>query len=302
MQIHIYRTTVLAVLHVVLGRNTELESDSVHARDGGLISAETMQNRTTLEAYMANDRLRTAMARPPGYTCESLALALGVDPSTVQRWVSGERVPRVATCAQVATLLGVSIDELWPELARKAKGQKLDPDFFCLYPQRGDVPAAFWGEQLEKAAYRIWVLAFSAQFLPDGDAEFPKRLVIRAAHRVDVRLLFGNPKSAAVELRGLEEGIGAMMAGRIELVLGYIADAFGVPGIEIRLHGTTLYNSIYIFDDEMLVNVHTYGAPAVQSPVLHLKQRGGRLFAYYMAALERVWALAVPAEKPRKRS
>jgi hypothetical protein len=195
----------------------------------------------------------------------------------------------------------VSIDELWPELARNAKGQKLDPDFFCLYPQRGDVPPAFWYERPEKAAYRIWVLAFSAQFLPDGDAEFPQRLAIRAIHRVDVRLLFGDPKSAAVELRGLEEGICEGMAGRIDIVLRNMADAFEVPGIEIRLHGTTLYNSIYIFDDEMLVNVHTYGAPAVQSPVLHLKQRDGRLFAHYMAAFERVWALAVPAEKPRKK-
>jgi hypothetical protein len=45
-----------------------------------------------------------------------------------------------------------------------------------------------------------------------------------------------------------------------------------------------------------LVNAHAYGAPAAQSPVLHLRQLpGGRLFEHYLASFDRVWELAKPA-------
>ena len=62
-------------------------------------------------------------------------------------------------------------------------------------------------------------------------------------------------------------------------------DAFDQPGIAVRLHGTTLYNSLYRYDDHLLVNTHTYGVAAGQSPVLHLRRSpGGRLFDHYMGA------------------
>ena len=39
-----------------------------------------------------------------------------------------------------------------------------------------------------------------------------------------------------------------------------------------------LYNSIYVADDQVLVNTHVYGAPAAQAPVWHLhKLAGGEL-------------------------
>jgi hypothetical protein len=39
-----------------------------------------------------------------------------------------------------------------------------------------------------------------------------------------------------------------------------------VENIEIRLHRTVLYNSIYRDDEQLLVNQHTYGIPAAQAP------------------------------------
>ena len=74
-----------------------------------------------------------------------------------------------------------------------------------------------------------------------------------------------------------------------------MVDALHEPGVAVRLHGTTLYNSIYRYDDELLVNAHAYGVPASQSPVLHLRRfPGGRLFDHYMASFERVWETAQP--------
>ena len=40
-----------------------------------------------------------------------------------------------------------------------------------------------------------------------------------------------------------------------------------MQNIEIWLHRTVLYNSIYRADDQLLVNQHTYGIPAAQAPV-----------------------------------
>jgi hypothetical protein len=65
--------------------------------------------------------------------------------------------------------------------------------------------------------------------------------------------------------------------------------------VELRLHTTTLYNSIYRLDGDLLVNTHAYGFPAAQSPVLHLRRlAGGSLFDHYQASFERVWAQARP--------
>jgi hypothetical protein len=65
--------------------------------------------------------------------------------------------------------------------------------------------------------------------------------------------------------------------------------------VEVRFHATTLYNSIYRFDNDLLVNAHVYGAPAAHSPVLHLRRLpGGRLVDHYQASFERVWEQAHP--------
>ena len=64
-----------------------------------------------------------------------------------------------------------------------------------------------------------------------------------------------------------------------------------MENIEIRLHRTVLYNSIYRADDQLLVNQHTYGIPAAQAPVFCLCDTdGGEMAALYLDSFERVWA------------
>jgi hypothetical protein len=64
----------------------------------------------------------------------------------------------------------------------------------------------------------------------------------------------------------------------------------GLDGVEIRLHRTVLYNSIYRSDDQILVNTHIYGATAANSPVLHLHRvPGGDMVTTYLESFERVW-------------
>ena len=68
-----------------------------------------------------------------------------------------------------------------------------------------------------------------------------------------------------------------------------------MENIEIRLHRTVLYNSIYRADDQLLVNQHTYGIPAAQAPVFCLcNSDGGEMASLYRESFERVWAGSSP--------
>lgn len=44
-----------------------------------------------------------------------------------------------------------------------------------------------------------------------------------------------------------------------------------IPGVRLRLPGSTLYASIFRADETMLVNTHVYGSTAARKPALHLR-------------------------------
>lgn len=65
------------------------------------------------------------------------------------------------------------------------------------------------------------------------------------------------------------------------------------PGVQLRLHDTTLYTSVYRADDAMIANPHVLGLPAAQAPALHLRRLGGGgLFDTYADLFDRVWDTA----------
>jgi hypothetical protein len=96
--------------------------------------------------------------------------------------------------------------------------------------------------------------------------------------------------------RGTEEKFGIGIVSRAELALKHYEPLRGCPGIEVCIHATTLYNSIYRFDDVMLVNTHVWGLSAFGAPVVHLRRLvDGGLFNTYSLSFEAVWATAKPA-------
>jgi hypothetical protein len=106
-----------------------------------------------------------------------------------------------------------------------------------------------------------------------------------------IRILLGDPDCPQVALKGQEEDIGDAIAAKIRnVLLAYYRPYASHPGINIKLHCTTLYNSIYWFDDDMLVNTHAYGVPANFAPVVHLRHlSSGTLFQTYARSFDRVW-------------
>ncbi|MGH2941243.1 MAG: DUF5919 domain-containing protein [Solirubrobacteraceae bacterium] len=252
---------------------------------------------------MPNERLRKAL-HDAGLRLDDLARHVGVDAKTAERWITKGRLPHPANRAQAARLVGVEEFELWPQLATGRRGQAISmAELVEVYPTRGDVPADSWYSLIESARAHVDVLVYSGLFLPDGRADLGTVLRQKTEEGVQVRLLLGEPSSEAVALRGREEGTGEGMAARVRLALHLLRDVVEAPGVQLRLHETTLYNSIYRFDDELLVNAHAYGAVAAQSPVLRLRRiAGGRLFDHYMASFERVWQDAAPAAADEAKS
>ena len=162
-----------------------------------------------------------------------------------------------------------------------------------VYPHRAAVPADLWARMLKGAGERVDVVVYAGPFLSEQNARLLALLRERAEAGAKVRML-GDPECAAIAERGAEEGIGDAMAGKIRNVLVLYQPIADVPGIEVRLHATTLYNSVFRFDEDMLVNTHIYGVPAAHAPVLHLRKlSAGDLFDTYADSFERVWAVAL---------
>ena len=118
-----------------------------------------------------------------------------------------------------------------------------------------------------------------------------------AAHGLRVSLLpeIWDPDGPNIAERGEEEGIGDAMTAKIRNALMLYRPVGAVQNIEIRLHRTVLYNSIYRADGQFLVNQHAYGIPAAQAPVFSLCDAGGgEMAALYLDSFERVWASSAP--------
>lgn len=246
---------------------------------------------------MSNERLRSSLATAE-LTYDDLAEQVEVDPKTVERWITTDRMPHRAHRLKVASVLGADEVFLWPKTKSDPRTiAASEAEFVALYPNRGSVEVDLWSSLLAGSKEQIDLLAFSASFLHDALPDFAEQIEAKARVGVRTRLIFGDPDSAAVKLRGEEEGIGDLLAARCRLTWAYWKPFLSTPGIEARMHGSTLYNSVFRFDDTTMVNAHSLGAAASHSPVMHIQKiAGGRLFAHYSNSVEQTWEAARPLE------
>ncbi|MGA4984387.1 XRE family transcriptional regulator [Streptomyces cellulosae] len=169
-----------------------------------------------------------------------------------------------------ASLLKCEVSYLWPDERTSAEVTASgNAELVQLYPHRSVVAPSLWTSLYAKATRQFDVLVYSGFWLTE-DAAFHRIVKEKNADGVPIRFMLGEPSSAAVAVRGEDEGIGTAMAGKIRNALINYGPLFGLPGVEFRLHGTTLYNSLYRADDELLANGHLYGVGAYMAPVLHL--------------------------------
>ncbi|MGC7095604.1 hypothetical protein ACPZ19_13120 [Amycolatopsis lurida] len=292
------------------------------------VPAGTEPASTVLKVLLRQRHLQSHGA----FSREYKKVAAKIDPSLASncpskaqfyRWQSGELVtiPYADHCIVLEAMLpGWKVDQLFepydgsgvdfvpaPEsddvdTSEATEDLNVPDEFVALYPHRADTPDELWTNLLLKANHSIDLFANASLFLPEGNPQAIDILRDKARNGTHIRILLGDPETSAMRLRAEEERLHAGLIGRIRMALAYYSPLVGEDGIEFRLHGTALYNSIFRYDDEMLVNQHAYGTYGYIAPILHLKRSpSGDLFDTYMKSFSLVWeeesrAVVDPAE------
>ena len=227
-----------------------------------------------------------------GLDTGSLAEVAEVSEKSVERWIRGTVVPYPRTRYRVAAILQEDESYLWPQAVDRSA--LAGAELVSTWPRRNDVPRHLWTELLRQADRNVDYLAYAGLFLSEEHADWIPTLRARAEAGARVRILIGDPDGRQLAYRDAEQKIGGGVTGRVSAVLSYYRPLADVAAI--RLHDTPLYNSIYRFDDEMLVNTHVYGLLAAHTPTMHLRRVDGAYFQTYLESFERVWASSRPLD------
>src|SRR3984957_19795245 len=218
---------------------------------------------------------------------DDVAARLEVDPKTVRRWPNGG-VPYPNSRAALAQLVGADEADLWPDEGGPLSGRSHPEELAAVYPHRRAIPRDTWTRFFESAEHEIGVLAYSALFLAE-DAGLLGIFADKAQSGIRVRLALGDPGSDCIAERGQEEGIGDAMAAKVRNALTLFRPLLKCENIELRLHRTVLYNSLYQADGQLFVNQHAYGIPAAHAAVFCFRESGhGDMVRAYLDSFQRV--------------
>jgi transcriptional regulator with XRE-family HTH domain len=237
-----------------------------------------------------NELLRRFLLQA-GLREDDVAAHLGVDPKTVRRWLNG-RVPYPHNRAAIADLLGVEDSDLWPGVGGTLTARIRPAELRAVYPHRLAVPRDGWIRFFSSAEREIDILAYSALFLAE-DRGILCLLEEKGQAGVNIRIVLGGPENpGGAQAR---EDLKDATPGRIRRALTLYRSVAEPESVEIRLHQTVLYNSMYRADDQLIVNQHAYGMSAAHAPAFCLRDTGdGEMTALYRESFERVWAAAMP--------
>lgn len=239
---------------------------------------------------MANDRLRAAM-QAAHLDIEDVARAVGVDPKTVQRWLTG-RIPRPRHRWALVDLLGEQEELLWPKEGGSAVAAKHTSEIVAAYAHRADAPLSLWSRVLFRSRQQVDLLGYAMLFFPEQHPDLPAFVAERCeTSSLKVRIVLVDPDSEETRQRDALERLGGTLPARIRTTMQHFAPLLSCPGVELRLVDVPLYNAVYRFDDQMLVTPYLYALHGFQHPLLHLRRLGEHgLFAAYADQFEALWS------------
>jgi hypothetical protein len=249
---------------------------------------------------MINEQLQDAIVTAD-MTIDIIAQMVGVDTKTVLRWVKG-RVPHPGHRKIVAKILNVREDIIWPvDKTRLVRVPTHTSEVVAAYAHRANVPSSIWWHLFLKAQRHIDLLGNAMLFIPEQNPGLVTLLKEKCHLSCKIRLAIADPTSIYIQDRDKEERLGGTLPDRIRTTLYHFRDILDYSGIEIRYHRTPLYNSLFRFDDEMLVTPHLYGLHGSKAPLYHhrrLEEDG--IFANYLSHFEAVWATTVSLDSVKQ--
>jgi hypothetical protein len=189
-----------------------------------------------------------------------LARAVEVDVKTVDRWIRG-RTPRTRTRLAVASLLGDAEANLWPKARPdQAPGTTSTAEVVGAWAHRADVPTDLWLSLLETARERIDLLGYAYPFLFELAPQVIATLRQVSTAGARVRIAVADPDCPHVAERDALEQLGGTLPGRIRLALMWLSNLDGLVDVTVGVHRVHLYNSVFRFDNQMIVTPHLFRA------------------------------------------
>ena len=242
----------------------------------------------------ANAALRNRMLSR-GFSKARLAASTQIDERSIQRWMDGQVRPHAENARRVATTLECEPSDLWPEVFSPFPSSVSGSIAATVYTSRAHIPVGVWIDLFSTAKSEIDICVYGGTFLYDTVPGFNRLMADAAGRGVSTRFLVGDPSSESVKRRGEEEGIGPSLPSRCALTLDRLAPLAAHEGIELRVHSTTLYASMFRIDDSLIANHHILGSPASDNPAIQFSRAAGEnLWNTYADAFNLIWASASP--------
>jgi hypothetical protein len=220
----------------------------------------------------------------------ALAAAVGVDVKTVNRWLAG-RVPHRRTRLAVAQALSESESNLWPQSRPDMNsGTPATAEVLNAYAHRADIPNELWISLLRSAVERIDIIGYAYPFVFELLPDAAEIVSAKCRGGACVRLAFADPDCAHVFERDTLEQMRGTLPGRIRNALSMLGPLTDTPGCAIGLHTTHLYNSVFRFDDQMIVTPYLVRARGYQHAALHLRRLSSHgIFESFSDQAEQIW-------------
>jgi transcriptional regulator with XRE-family HTH domain len=247
---------------------------------------------------LANEQLKQAL-RNAGLEIDDLAVKVGVDVKTAQRWLSGSRTPHPRHRRRVADILGVPEQQLWPDQVpgHDRAGQDATGEILDELTGGGDGPD--WRELLEAASQRAWLLDLTlGDVLTDGDDQ----LLANAARRgSQVRVLVSDRDSVHLAIAEQEAGRHVNLTSRpastseLDRVVTLLTPHAAGGEIELRSFVGAGSYRVLIFDDRALVRLRLPGVDPDAMPLLHLeRQSEDGIFESFAQHFDALWQTGEP--------
>ncbi|SCE83723.1 helix-turn-helix domain-containing protein [Micromonospora chokoriensis] len=183
-----------------------------------------------------NDALRVALS-DTGYSIESLAETVGVDPKTVGRWLTEGRIPHPRHRLAAAEALHKDVSDIWPDTSRRR-----DPIWFRPWQEiEREAVSLRWFEStvlpglLQTEAYARAVLV-GAGLIPRGDVE--RHLAVRLGRQGVLRRDDPPQFTAVVDEAVIRRPVGGGSTMREQLLA--VAAACAEPHIRVHVVPSTV--------------------------------------------------------------